>query len=1054
MSSIGRQIGPYRLLRLIGAGAMGEVYEAEHATLEVRHAVKILSEPFAAHATAVERFLREARHAARLTHAHIVPVYNADRADGLCFLAMQLIRGRSLGTIVAQEGPLLVQRAARYVHQIAQALQCAHNAGLMHRDVKPDNVLIDEHDVARLTDFGLVREQLDPARSDHGRANPDGSSAASPNMSIVGTPFYMSPEQWSGRNVDPRSDLFALGVSWYFLITGQWPWPGEDPREVFHSMRSMPPVPIDVHGVPVDRHTAELVHRAIERDPDQRFQTAEEMIAAIDAWWVQNISTSPLPRAEGSYVGVSSRPSASSAGSSNFATQIHGVGSSAGAPTVASGDTEASRLLEEINALKQSIARKPQRSTTPTFALLTAGFVVAVALAWIYFAGAFGPASSPPDQPRGPLWAWDLPPEAATPEQPLIVRSATYALPLKLDADLLVNGQPHPVDRPLPLAEGLNLFQLTARRGDASAQRTLAVLRDSVPPTLQLRAPQLNDVLFISPEPLLVIEALATDDSALDYVLLEVSGQPEVRLEPETETEPEGLIRAKLPLSDDLLTMRLVAVDRAGNRSAPVSFAARHDREPLLLAWKDASADAQATGRVWSAGSSVVLQGTVNKPAAALTPGTGQLELEPDGSWVLRLDLPPGSHAVRIEATDPSGRQASLSRTVIVDPNPPAVLDLNPPADAVIEQLGHSEPIILTGRLDVPESTLLRDGQPVHVDDQGRFRITLTPGGFGPMPVSLTARKPTGLTTQIVHRLVIREQRYILRGTNKAGAEEYTRIKDEAVVVRIPAGEYPQGHPSLPNAPERTVRLDSFYIDKFEVTNRQFASFLNDRALAPEEVFARLLPEKDKAAQLTAIEHDGQRWRARSGEEKFPVTGITWQAARDYAAWVDPDAGTLPSEAQFEAAARGTDKRILPWGTKTAFGEVNFRNAGMGDKPAAVDFLGDKGLSPFGVSGLAGNVEEWLLDWYDETSYAQLAGEANPALIQRPYVQDIPRRAVRGGSAVSSFRTIDDELRRATEPNPHRLDLPTSLIPAIRGARAPNETALDRGFRVAAPVHP
>ena len=220
------RLGEFRLIREIGRGGMGIVYEAEQQSLERRVALKILPAGGALDERLVIRFLREARTAARLRHPGIVQIITSGSAEGLLYFAMELVEGHPLDDVIAS-GPLSPERAATIAAEVADALAHAHEAGLVHRDVKPGNLLIDETGRVKITDFGLVQESTGPR--------------ATLSQHVLGTPSYMSPEQASGERVDPRSDIYGLGAVLYAMLAGRPPYEGQVPAVVLGRLVSGPP---------------------------------------------------------------------------------------------------------------------------------------------------------------------------------------------------------------------------------------------------------------------------------------------------------------------------------------------------------------------------------------------------------------------------------------------------------------------------------------------------------------------------------------------------------------------------------------------------------------------------------------------------------------------------------------------------------------------------------------------------------------------------------------------------------------------------------------------
>src|SRR5213082_3196148 len=220
--------GRYRIVRKLGTGGMANVYLAEDEVLGRRVAIKILNDRHAGDDQFVERFRREAKNAASLSHPNIVSIYDRGEAEGTYYIAMEYLDGRSLKELILSRGDAPIAVVVEYARQILSALRLAHRHGIVHRDIKPHNVLVDGEGRVKVTDFGIARA---------------GASQMTEAGSIVGTAQYLSPEQARGGDVDQRSDLYSLGVVLYELLTGKTPFDGETPVEIAMKHLSTPPKP-------------------------------------------------------------------------------------------------------------------------------------------------------------------------------------------------------------------------------------------------------------------------------------------------------------------------------------------------------------------------------------------------------------------------------------------------------------------------------------------------------------------------------------------------------------------------------------------------------------------------------------------------------------------------------------------------------------------------------------------------------------------------------------------------------------------------------------------
>ena len=254
--------GRYRIQRKLGAGGMADVYLAEDQELGRRVAIKILNSRHGNDDQFIERFRREAKNAAALNHPNIVSIYDRGEAEDTYYIAMEFLDGRTLKELIIGRGAAPINVAIEYARQILSALRFAHRHGIVHRDIKPHNVLVDGEGRVKVTDFGIARA---------------GTSQMTEAGSIVGTAQYLSPEQAKGGEVDPRSDLYSLGVVLYELLTGKTPFDGETPVEIAMKHLSTTPKPPSALRPDVPPELDMVVMRALAKNPDERYQSADEM---------------------------------------------------------------------------------------------------------------------------------------------------------------------------------------------------------------------------------------------------------------------------------------------------------------------------------------------------------------------------------------------------------------------------------------------------------------------------------------------------------------------------------------------------------------------------------------------------------------------------------------------------------------------------------------------------------------------------------------------------------------------------------------------------------
>ena len=260
---IGKELGQYKILAEIGRGGMGIVYKAYQTSLNREVALKVLPPNLANDENLVKRFHREAEAAARLSHPNIVQIFDINEISGIHFFAMEYLRGETLTQKIEREGPLSLKEAARITMMVADALNYSHSEGIVHRDIKPGNIMIDPHGHIKVTDFGLARAIE--------------SSRLTMTGTIIGTPEYMSPEQARGENLDGRSDLYSLGTVLYEMLTAKLPFEATTPFAVAQKQIYEPlPSPRSIRSE-IPPALEAIILKATQKAPQDRYQKGEEL---------------------------------------------------------------------------------------------------------------------------------------------------------------------------------------------------------------------------------------------------------------------------------------------------------------------------------------------------------------------------------------------------------------------------------------------------------------------------------------------------------------------------------------------------------------------------------------------------------------------------------------------------------------------------------------------------------------------------------------------------------------------------------------------------------
>jgi serine/threonine-protein kinase len=287
--------GRYRIVRLLGSGGMGAVYEGVQEGLGRRVALKVLHARFAHTPDLVERFRREAQAAAALAHPHIVQVSDSQMNEGEPpFIVMEFLEGQSLGDRLRQDGPLPGDRVAKIFAPVLDDLATAHRAGIVHRDIKPDNIFLTTSstlgDLVKLVDFGVAKIIA------------EGDAPLTIAGTVIGTLTYMAPEQARGAPVDARTDIYATAGCMYYALSKRRPLEGRQGPAMLAAIVMDDPAPLSSHLPDVDRELEAIVHRALQKQPEARFATADEMRQALTTWLAartQQAHSQPPPALSG-----------------------------------------------------------------------------------------------------------------------------------------------------------------------------------------------------------------------------------------------------------------------------------------------------------------------------------------------------------------------------------------------------------------------------------------------------------------------------------------------------------------------------------------------------------------------------------------------------------------------------------------------------------------------------------------------------------------------------------------------------------------------------------
>jgi len=912
------RIGKYEIVEELGRGGFATVYKARDVELERVVALKVLHPYYAEDKQFVERFRQEARAAARLRHPHIVTVYEAGEAGDQLYIAMEYLPGRALQALLETEGALSLERALPILEQVAEALDHAHAQGMVHRDVKPGNVMVEETAGgarATLTDFGLVKALA-------------ASTVLTSAGTLLGSLEYMAPEQAEPERageVGPAADRYALGVVAYQMLTGRVPFPGNTTATLYaHEHKPVPPPRSLCSGLSEAVEGALL--RVLAKAPAERFPSACAFVAQLREALLagqQAARLAPL------YAQLQA-----AAGRQEWA-EVLALGSRIEELAPAYRDVQ-KWMGRARHRLRRPLRRPPRERPASQWPVVggVAAFLVVIGIAAIVVPRLTETVLSPTITPRpNEMPTWTPAPPTAT---------------------------PRPTEMPTPMGPPAE-----ANIGDTWTRPTDGMVMVYVPAGDFLMGSSDADSQaydYEKPQHTVYLDAFWIDRTEV------TNAQYRKCVDAGACREPGGWDENDYNAPDQPVVY--VYWDDARAYAAWAG-----GRLPTEAEWEKAARGTD--GRIYPWGNRAPdcdkanYAGCVGRPA---TVGSYLTGVSPYGvldmagnvwNWV--ADWFDTEYYDRSPARNPQGPASGEDRVV----------------------RGGAFSLVVEG---------IRSGYRGWCDPYDRFRdigfrLVMSPVArltSTPAPPTATPR-PTEMPTPV--------------GPPAEAniGDTWTSPKDGMVMVYVPAGQFLMGSrdtPSQADNPQHTAYLDAYWIDRTEVTNAQYR----------------------KCVEAGVCQQPGCWDNENANAPDQPVVCVTWAEAQAYAAWVG---GRLPTEAEWEKAARGTDGRIYPWGDKFDGTRLNYcdRNCELNVKDTSADdgyavaapvgsYL--SGASPYGALDMAGNVWEWVADWYDEEYY-----DRSPA--RNPQGPDTGvLRVLRGGC----FLDVDWIVQCAAryEDSPYRRD--------------------------------
>jgi serine/threonine protein kinase/formylglycine-generating enzyme required for sulfatase activity len=1048
----------YEVLDELGRGGMGIVFKARQIDIDRICGLKVIKASANVPEVQINRFVQEARAAAQLNHPHIVSIYDFGRFRDMFYIAMEFIDGQPLAKVLV-EGKLSIERAVEIACDILDAVAYAHEKGVIHRDLKPQNILIErERGRGRLIDFGLAKDHT-------------AGLGLTQTGQILGSPFYLSPEQTRGesRNVDPRSDVFAMGVILYEMLTKTRPFTGKSAAEVYAKILKERPVPPSAVEPDVDQSLQAIVTKALEKEPKDRFQSAHEMRRALLAWQEERETRSDLARVPRS--GSSAR--AAKAASGSMRSPILKRSSDRSVQTRRTSATIVAPQLE-------GAGRGGGGGMLGVILTVTVGAVVVVAIA---SSQGHGP-STPEPHSDGVAVATPAPAPVVSSARPTAEPEPVETAPARdLEAtmarELDEYERANPADWAGLLARWKEFGDAFPKRRAREKERRSEISRDAEAECARLllgadghcsrlefgKATQLLDAAlprFEGTEWATALQARSKEAEAAAFDAARTAcASSETRL---AARDFDGAMAAVtsftttgIPGADQLLkAQRLKIVEEARKvEDAAAQEAARVQEE---LARRQNELDDLVGKRAYG-DALTLLDAILAKAPQPVRDLLDRLKVElhllatvlekathPDFALVnsqkrdVELDVAKNVHGVLVRA---DGGRISI-RVAGGGESEYEVARLPARTIARLFDLGHGS--------DAPEGCLAKALFLLHEGEPDLARSVFEDAKRRGADVSPFAARFAELDT--IARDAPRSSATTTRPDSPSKAspapaiasEKEKPVRGDGDMVLVPSGDFIMGVGGNGSVvthddqwPARKVWLPAFYLDKFEVTNRQYARFLEDvkHKTNPHAWCADDEP-KNK-------DHTPAAWGSpKFGGDAHPVVGVDWFDAYAYARWAKK---RLPTEAEWERAARGTDERAFPWGPdgwdprkcvspefwlkKSVADDGGWqewtdfaKNAGRVTLP--VDAL-EEGRSPVGCYNMAGNAAEWVSDGYGATYYhdqwlkaTQGMGAGVDRSPQGP--SDAKERVIRGGSWNSRFSdALSVTYRSSADPRSREL---------------------------------
>lgn len=896
----GQTLGQYELRELLGEGGMGAVYRAFQRTLEREVAIKVLPASLAAQTGYIERFTREARTAAALEHQNIVPVYDYGTQGSISYVVMRLLTGGTLADRLThsfeENRPLpSLQETSDITRQLASALDYAHSQGVIHRDIKANNIMFDRQGTPFVVDFGIAKLL-------------NATSALTGTGVAMGTPSYMAPEQWQGKDIGPAADQYALAVLVYAMLTGKMPFEADSPYQLMHKHMFDVPTPIHTHRGDLPEALQKVFDRAFEKEPKNRFPTTTDFAKAID----EAVRVSPKQEPSGFFVtplpvrkfnvplqptppnmeGPTITPTGSQIPEAMLAT-IADVPSGGSPPTT-------------VPPTLPPAAEMPSRNRRLQMAVLTgiAALIVIIGLAVVL-------SSSGDDGGDGGEGN-----NTQETSDPLIIAQGILTATASANSTLTAQANEEPTTEPTEAVTDI----------PESPSPTATPTTVSSPAATRTNTPNAVETL----------EARATRDSertAAAQATEEGTEIPTATPSPSRTPSPTST-----PTRRSTLAPSATATSTSTRQSTTASSAtATPSNSPSPTRTFTATVDIAATSDA----------ATATQQAA----GTRQSATQNAVQTLAARATSDASKTLAARATNSVGPTQTAQAIAAIQ-----IAETNREVN-VRGEPNTSAPIVAT----------LRQGTSVTIigsnDDETWFNVRLNNGTEGWIRADLlTVFGPPTATPSPTPEPQVEEFDGVPMVLVPAGC--FVMGSDDTQLEEAIGMGLPQNIADVEKPAEKICFDAPFWIDQYEVTNGQFDQY-NGQAAMP------------------AVNDDANK----------PREQVSWYEAKAYC---EQRGGRLPTEAEWEYAARGPAGLIYPWGNEFEPDNVVFLdNSGKEAQP-----VGSRpdGVSWVGAYDMSGNVWEWTNSLFREYPYDAADGREG---------EGEENRSIRGGS----YQDLDEFLR-------------------------------------------